>query len=46
MRCYRSANDWAAVRETATQIVDNHPDTPWAGDARVNLGEASVHVSS
>ena len=46
MRCYRSANDWEAVRETATEIVDNHPDTPWAGDARTNLAEASVYLSS
>ena len=46
MRCYRSANDWEALRETATEIVDNHPDTPWAGDARTNLAEASVYLSS
>ena len=46
MRCYRSANDWQAVRETAAEIVDNHPDTPWAGDARTSLAEASVFLSS
>jgi tetratricopeptide (TPR) repeat protein len=46
MRCYRSANDWMAVRETATQIVDNHPDTPWAGDARVNLAEADAQLGA
>ncbi|MFH1690912.1 MAG: tetratricopeptide repeat protein [Candidatus Eisenbacteria bacterium] len=46
MRCYRSAKDWNAVQETATDIVDHHPDTPWAGDARTNLAEASVYLNS
>ncbi len=46
LRCYRSANDWQAVRETATEIVDEHPDTPWAGDARTNLAEANVYLNS
>ncbi|MCK4409843.1 MAG: hypothetical protein KAW67_07140 [Candidatus Eisenbacteria sp.] len=46
LRCYRSANDWQAVSETAAEIADNHPDTPWAGDARTNLAEASVHLNS
>ena len=46
LRCYRSANDWQAVRETATEIVDEHPDTQWAGDARTNLAEANVYLSS
>ena len=46
MRCYRSANDWSAVSETATEIVDKHPDTPWAGDARTSLAEANVHLDS
>ena len=44
MRCYRSANDWAAVLETATDIVDNHPDTQWAGDARTYLAEADAYL--
>jgi len=46
MRCYRSANDWQAVKDTATEIVDGHPDTPWAGDARTNLAEATIHLNS
>jgi outer membrane protein assembly factor BamD (BamD/ComL family) len=46
LRCYRSAKDWDAVRETATEIVDKHPDTPWAGDARTNLAEASAYLDS
>jgi outer membrane protein assembly factor BamD (BamD/ComL family) len=45
MRCYRSANDWEAVRETATLIIGNHPDTPWASDARTNLAEAGVYLN-
>jgi len=44
MRCYRSANDWAAVQETATDIIDNHPETQWAGDARTNLAEADLYL--
>ncbi|MFH1865205.1 MAG: hypothetical protein ABIK85_04920 [Candidatus Eisenbacteria bacterium] len=46
LRCYRSAKDWEAVRETATEIVADHPDTPWAGDARTYLAEASVYLGS
>ena len=46
LRCYRSANDWQAVSETASEIVDEHPDTPWAGDARASLAEAGVHLNS
>jgi len=46
LRCYRSANDWQAVSDTAREIVDEHPDTPWAGDARMSLAEASVHLNS
>jgi outer membrane protein assembly factor BamD (BamD/ComL family) len=46
MRCYRSANDWEAVRETASDIVDNHPDTQWAADARTNLAEAEIYLNS
>jgi hypothetical protein len=34
------------VSETASEIVDEHPDTPWAGDARMSLAEASVHLNS
>ncbi len=45
MRCYRSANDWQAVSETASEIVDEHPDTPWAADARTSLAEATVHLN-
>ena len=46
MRCYRSANDWEAVKATATDIIDSHPETPWAGDARTNLAEANGYLRS
>ena len=46
LRCYRSANDWESERETATQIVDNHPETTWAGEARAFIAEAGVHLGS
>ena len=46
MRCYRSANDWEAVKATATDIIDNHPETPWAADARTNLAEANGYLRS
>lgn len=46
MRCYRSANDWDSVRETATLIVQDHGDTPWAGDARSSLAEANAFTGT
>jgi tetratricopeptide (TPR) repeat protein len=46
MRCYRSANDWEAVRRTATEILDKHGDTQWAGNARESLAEADAFVAS
>jgi outer membrane protein assembly factor BamD (BamD/ComL family) len=46
MRCYRSENDWQAVKDTATRIVEHHPDTPSAGDARISLAEANAHLSA
>ena len=46
MRCHRSANDWEAVREVATEIVDQHGETTWAGDARSSLAEANAFIGS
>jgi outer membrane protein assembly factor BamD (BamD/ComL family) len=46
MRCHRSANDWEAVRDVATEIVEQHGETSWAGDARTSLAEANAFIGS
>jgi len=41
-RCYRSAGDWTAVRDTAARILDEHAGTNHDADARLYLAEAEA----
>lgn len=45
IRCYRASQDWQGMRDTAARIVQDYPDTPSAGDARVAFAEASAFLA-
>lgn len=45
IRCYRAAQDWQGMRDAAARIVQDYPDTPSAGDARVAFAEASAFLA-
>jgi TolA-binding protein len=36
-RAYQAKGNMAEARKTFTDIVDNHPDSPYASDARKEL---------
>ena len=37
-RAYQAKGDTAEARKTFSQIVDDHPDSPYVADARKELG--------
>lgn len=45
IRCYRAAQNWQGMRDTAARIVQDYPDTPSAGDARIAFAEASAFLA-
>jgi outer membrane protein assembly factor BamD (BamD/ComL family) len=45
IRCYRAAQNWQAMRDAAARIVQDYPDTPSAGDARIAYAEASAFLA-
>jgi outer membrane protein assembly factor BamD (BamD/ComL family) len=45
IRCYRAAQNWQGMRDAAARIVQDYPDTPSAGDARIAFAEASAFLS-
>lgn len=45
IRCYRAAQDWQGMRDAAARIVQDYPDTPSAGDARIAFAEASAFLA-
>ncbi len=44
IRNLRVAGDWEAVASVSQRLIDTYPDTPWAGEARMTLAEARVHL--
>ena len=45
-RCYRSEPDWARARGAAQEILDRHPDSYLAGDARMAVAEAQARAGT
>jgi outer membrane protein assembly factor BamD (BamD/ComL family) len=46
IRCYRAAQNWQGMRDAAALIIQNYPDTPSVGDARIAFAEASAFLAS
>ena len=45
-RCYRSEPDWSRARGAAQEILDRHPDSYLAGDARMAVAEAEARAGT
>lgn len=45
VRAYRSEPDWGAARAAAQQVIDKHPDSYLAAQARMSIAEAEARLA-